>query len=86
MACLDLTGPGKPIRSCKAGAEKMSLVEGKYRLTVYAVATRRKVADAALTGGDRACPFVILTSAGPTLYSAVKDQQLYDLLHSRVEG
>ncbi|GAA0472207.1 hypothetical protein [Actinoplanes campanulatus] len=86
VACLDLTGPGKPIRACKSGAEKLSLVEGKYRLTVYEVATRRKVAEAALTGGDRACPFVILTSAGPTLYSAVKDQQLYDVLRTRVEG
>ncbi|MEV0902669.1 hypothetical protein [Actinoplanes sp. NPDC049802] len=86
VACLDLTGPGRPIRDCKSGDRTLSLVEGRYRLTVYEVATRREVAGTALTGGDRACPFVILTSAGPTLYSAVKDQQLYDLLRRRVEG
>jgi hypothetical protein len=50
------------------------------------VATRRKVAERALTGADRSCPFVILSSAGDTLYSAVKDEQLYDQLRRRVEG
>ncbi|MEU4625590.1 hypothetical protein AB0G04_37165 [Actinoplanes sp. NPDC023801] len=86
VACLDLTGPGRPIRDCGSGAEARKLVEGRYRLTVYEVATRRKVAERSLTGADRACPFVVLSSAGDTLFSAVKDQQLYDQLRKRVEG
>ncbi|WP_433790969.1 hypothetical protein [Actinoplanes sp. CA-252034] len=86
VACLDLTGPGGPIRDCKAGSRSLPLVEGNYRLTVYEVASHRKVTERTLTGGDRACPFVILGSAGDTLFSAVQDRQLYDLLRKRVEG
>ncbi|MEU4161766.1 hypothetical protein [Actinoplanes sp. NPDC026670] len=85
VACLDLTGPGRKVRDCKSDSKTLPLVEGKYRLTVYEVASHRKLIDKALTGADRACPFVILNSAGDTLYSAVKDRQLYDLLHTRVE-
>jgi hypothetical protein len=86
VACLDLAGPGRPIRDCGSGAETRKLVEGRYLLTVYEVATRRKVAERPLTGADRSCPFVILSSAGDTLFSAIKDQQLYDQLRRRVEG
>jgi hypothetical protein len=86
VACLDLTGPGRRIRDCTSGTATLPLVEGKYRLTVYEVATHRRITERTLTGADRACPFVILNSAGRTLYSAVKDQQLYDLLSKRVEG
>jgi hypothetical protein len=86
VACLDLTGPGRPIRDCTSGSKVLPLVEGKYRLTVYEVSSHRKVVDRALTGADRACPFVILSSVGDTLFSAVKDRQLYDLLRERVEG
>ncbi|MFC4065033.1 hypothetical protein [Actinoplanes subglobosus] len=85
VACLDLTGPGRSIRDCKSGPKVLPLVEGRYRVTVYEVATHRKIAEKALTGADRACPFVILNSAGDTLYSSVKDQQLYDVLHRHVE-
>jgi hypothetical protein len=86
VACLDLTGPGKKIRDCASGGEKLPLVEGRYRLTVYEVATHSKVVEKALTGADRACPFVVLQSGGDTLHSAVLDRQLYDLLRKRVEG
>jgi hypothetical protein len=86
VACLDPAGAGRPIRDCKSGAETRKLVEGRYLLTVYEVATRRKVLERALTGADRSCPFVILSSAGDTLHSAVKDEQLYDQLRKRVEG
>ncbi|GAA1591232.1 hypothetical protein [Actinoplanes couchii] len=86
VACLDLTGPGRKIRDCRAGDGTLPLVEGRYRLAVYEVATRRRILQKDLTGTDRACPFVIRTGAGDTLHSAVKDQQLYDLLHQRVEG
>lgn len=86
VACLDLTGPGPAIRDCKSGSATLPLVEGRYRLTVYEVATHRKVVQKELAGADRACPFVILSSAGDTLYSAVKDKQLHDLLRKTVEG
>ncbi|GIE33369.1 hypothetical protein Ait01nite_064140 [Actinoplanes italicus] len=86
VACLDLTGSGRAIRDCRSGAETRKLVEGRYLLTVYEVATRRKVAERPLTGTDRTCPFVILSSAGDTLYSAVEDQQLFEQLRKRVEG
>jgi hypothetical protein len=85
VACLDLTGPGRRIRDCTAGSAALPLVEGKYRLTVYEVASHRKVTEGTLIGADRTCPFVILSSAGQTLYTAVKDRQLYDLLRKRVE-
>ncbi|BEL12682.1 hypothetical protein Q0Z83_108730 [Actinoplanes sichuanensis] len=85
VACLDLTGPGRRVRDCGSGSKALPLVEGKYRLTVFEVASHRKLIDKTLTGADRACPFVILNSAGDTLYTTVKDRQLYDLLHTRVE-
>jgi hypothetical protein len=85
VACLDLTGPGRRIRDCTSGSKTLPLVEGKYRLTVYEVASHRRISEKSLTGADRACPFVILSGAGDTLFSAVKDRQLYDLLHERVE-
>jgi hypothetical protein len=50
------------------------------------VATGRTVAEKELTGADRGCPFVILSNAGDTLYSAVKDKQLLDLLRPDVKG
>ncbi|WP_430780301.1 hypothetical protein [Actinoplanes sp. G11-F43] len=50
------------------------------------MATRRKLLEKSLTGADRSCPFVVLSGAGGTLHSAVRDRQLYDLLRERVEG
>ncbi|MDI6103497.1 hypothetical protein QLQ12_33295 [Actinoplanes sp. NEAU-A12] len=86
VVCLDVIGAGKPIRDCASGSKTLPLVEGRYRMTVYEVATHRKVAEKDLTGADRACPFVILSSAGNQLHSAVKDRQLLDLLRESVEG
>ncbi|HWS36552.1 MAG TPA: hypothetical protein VN408_27930 [Actinoplanes sp.] len=85
VACLDLTGPGRKIRDCRTADGTLPLVEGRYRLAVYEVATRRRILQKTVTGTDRSCPFVILRIAGDTLHSAVRDQQLYDLLHQRVE-
>ncbi|SDT79847.1 hypothetical protein [Actinoplanes derwentensis] len=86
VACLDLTGPGRKIRDCRTGDGTLPLVEGRYRLSVYEVATRRRLLRTAVTGTDRSCPFVIPSGSGDILHSAVKDQQLYDLLRDRVEG
>ncbi|KHD75026.1 hypothetical protein MB27_24925 [Actinoplanes utahensis] len=86
VACLNLAGAGKRIRDCKSGGRTLPLLEGRYTLTVHEVASHRKVLEKALVGAERACPFVVLESDGGTLHSAVRDQQLYDLLRKPVEG
>ncbi|MFC7531152.1 hypothetical protein [Actinoplanes sp. GCM10030250] len=89
VACLDLIGAGLKIRSCEVDDPKtptLQLKEGRYRLTVYEVATREKVAESNLTGKDRTCPWVAVTGPDRTLYSAVDDDQLYRALRKKVES
>ncbi|WP_157411593.1 hypothetical protein [Actinoplanes rectilineatus] len=89
VACLDFTGGGDELRKCDIDdpePETLSLKEGRYRLAVYEVATRRKVAEVKLTGDDKGCPWVVVTGSDRTLYSTVADRQLYAALRGRVEG
>ena len=88
VACLDLISAGPKLRSCTVDdpdPQTLPLREGRYRLTVYEVATRKKVAETNLTGKDRSCPFVAVTGPKRELYSVVDDDQLYTALRKRVE-
>lgn len=89
VACLDLVSAGPKLRDCKVDdpePQTLPLKQGRYRLTVYEVATRKKVAESQLTGKDRSCPWVAMTGPDRALYSAVDDEQLYRALRKRVEG
>ncbi|WP_122980097.1 hypothetical protein [Actinoplanes teichomyceticus] len=87
VACLDLIGGGATLRNCRTDEPKrptLPLEVGRYRLTVYEIATRRKVAETTLEGAERSCPWVVLTGSDPTLYTAVSDRQLVRALRRPV--
>lgn len=89
VACLDLVGGGAKLRDCKVedpDPQTWPMKQGRYRLTVYEVATRKKVAELDLIGTDRSCPWVVLTGADRMLYSAIDDDQLYRALRKHVES
>lgn len=88
VACLDLIGGGAKVADCKtdvASAPKMPLMVGRYKLTVYEVATGRKLTEASLNGAGKACPWVVLTGSDPTLYTTVDDAQLFKALQAKVK-
>ncbi|GAA2875126.1 hypothetical protein GCM10010443_41820 [Actinoplanes cyaneus] len=87
VACLDLIGGGTKVKDCAtdlAASPKMPLMVGRYRLTVYEVATGRKVVESTLNGAAKTCPWVVLTGSDSTLYTTVDDAQLYRALQAKV--
>lgn len=88
VACLDLVGAGSRVRDCEVDdpdSPTLPLKEGRYRLTVYEVATRKAVTEVNLTGRDKSCPWVAMTGPDGHLYTAVEDDQLYRALRKKVE-
>jgi hypothetical protein len=89
VACLDLVDAGQPIRTCAFDdpkPETLPLNEGIYALNVYEVATRKKVAEARLTGENQKCPSIVLLGRDKTVYSEVTDRQLVEALSRHVES
>ncbi|WIM94615.1 hypothetical protein ACTOB_006655 [Actinoplanes oblitus] len=85
VACLDLIGGGAKLKDCAGdGRTKLPLKVGRYRLSLYEVATRRKVAEVTLAGAEKDCPWVVMTGSDPTLYTTVNDNQLYRALRPKV--
>ena len=88
VACADLTGAGARLKSCKFNDSKPATVpmkQGDYTLSVYEVATGRRLAEKKVKGEDTACPFVVLLGADHTIYSSVSDRQLFEALRTYVE-
>jgi hypothetical protein len=88
VACLDLVDTGQPIRNCdfdKPQPDTLPMSEGMYQLSVYEVATHRKVAEVRMTGEDEQCPTIVMLGATRMLYSAVNDRQLVYALTPYVE-
>jgi hypothetical protein len=88
VACLDLIAAGPRVRECRVDhpvERVVPLREGRYRLTVYEVATRKRVSETKLTGKDPSCPWVSVTGPSRELYTGVYDDQLYRALRKRVE-
>lgn len=87
VACLDLIGGGAKLKDCKSDEAKkpvLPLMVGRYKLTVYETATRRKVTESTLEGADKACPWVVMTGSDHTVYSQVTDDQLFRALRKPV--
>ncbi|BCJ41392.1 hypothetical protein GCM10010168_56090 [Actinoplanes ianthinogenes] len=85
VACVDLVGGGAKVKDCPGdGKTKLPLQVGRYRLSLYEAATRRKIAEVALEGAEKACPWVVMTGADATLYTTIGDDQLYRVLRPRV--
>jgi hypothetical protein len=88
VACVDLVTIGSKVKSCKIDKPKPSSIvmkEGTYRLSLYEVATRRKIFETKLTGENESCPLLILIGDDRAVYSTLEDEQLVDALRRFVE-
>jgi len=88
VACVDLVAIGPKVKSCKIDKPKPSSIpmkEGRYRLTLYEVATRRALLDTKLTGEDESCPFFIVIGNDRSVYTGLEDAQLVETLRRYVE-
>jgi hypothetical protein len=89
VACVDLVEAGERIRTCTFDdprPDTLPLSEGVYQLTLYEVATRRKVVETRMTGDDDDCPYVVLIGNTRMLYSEISERQLVNTLKRYVEG
>lgn len=89
LACVDLVSIGPKVKSCRVDKPKPSSIpmkEGRYQLSLYEVATRRKLMQTRLTGEDEDCPLLILIGDDRAVYSEIEDSQLVDALRRYVEG
>jgi hypothetical protein len=88
VTCLDLIDTGQAITTCRFDDPKPDTIpmsEGVYQLSVYEVATRRKVTELRMTGEDEQCPSIVLMGSTRMIYSEVNDRQLVDALTRYVE-
>jgi hypothetical protein len=88
MACVDLTATGtKVVKKCKFDDPKPAKLPMKiatFRVSLYEVATGRKLADKTVKGEDDTCPTFVMLGSDRTVYSKVGDRQLYELLRDYV--
>jgi hypothetical protein len=90
VACVDLISTkGPKVGTCKVTdpePDTMVVKEGVYQLSLYEVATRRRLLQARMTGEDEECPFLfIVVGDDPALYSRPHDRQLVETLRDLVE-
>jgi hypothetical protein len=88
VACVDLISTGPEVKSCRIDEPKPSSIpmkEGRYQLSLYEVATRRKLMQTRLTGEEETCPTFIFIGNDRAVYSGVEDAQLVDALRRYVE-
>jgi hypothetical protein len=89
MACAEVVSIGAKVTTCqvdKPKPQKVTMKESNYRVTLYEVATRRKLAQVRMKGEDETCgPFLILVGADGATYSELEDRQLIEALRRYVE-
>jgi hypothetical protein len=89
MACADQISVGAKVKTCqvdKPKPEKIPMKVSTYRVTLYEVATRRRLAQLKMTGEDETCgPFLIIVGADGATYSGLDDRQLIEGLRRYVE-
>jgi hypothetical protein len=87
VACMHRIDDGKKLRNCKFDEPKTTVPmrEGVFRLSLYEVATGKKLAEKKVTGEAEECPFMVMLSGDRTLYSGVDDRQLYETFRKYVE-
>jgi hypothetical protein len=89
VACIDLVDGGRQIRTCKFDdpqPDTLPLSEGVYQLTLYEVATRRKVVETRVTGDEDDCPYIVLIGNTRMLYTEISERQIVNMLKRYVEG
>ncbi len=88
VACVDLVSIGPRVKNCRIDRPKPSSIpmkEGRYQLSLYEVATRRKLMQARLTGENEDCPSFILIGNDRAVYTDPEDRQLVEILRRYVE-
>jgi hypothetical protein len=89
VACVDLISTkGPKVGSCTVKDPKPETIimkAGVYQLSLYEVATRRRLLQARMTGEDEDCPWLVMVGDDPAIYSGPHDRQLVETLRSFVE-
>ncbi|MEU7904943.1 hypothetical protein [Actinoplanes sp. NPDC049118] len=89
MACAEQVSVGAKVKDCQVDEPKPQKVPMKvsnFRVTLYEVATRRRLAQVRMRGEDETCgPFMIFVGADGATYSDVDDRQLVEALRRYVE-
>lgn len=89
MACAEAVSIGAKVTTCqvdKPKPKKVTMKASNYRVTLYEVATRRRLAQVRMKGEDETCgPFLILIGADGATYSELEDRQLIEALRRYVE-
>jgi hypothetical protein len=88
VGCVDLVTIGAKVKSCKIDEPKPSSIvmkEGTYRVSLYEVATRRKIFETKLAGEDETCSSFIIIGNDRAVYTGLEDSQLTDVLRRYVE-
>ncbi|GIJ49601.1 hypothetical protein Val02_64870 [Virgisporangium aliadipatigenens] len=88
VACVDLLDTGGKVRDCKFDEPEPMTVPlhlSTYRLTLYEVATGRKLAEKQMPGEDDDCPFVALIGRERLLRTEIADRQYVSLLRPFVQ-
>ncbi|MEU8813548.1 hypothetical protein [Actinoplanes sp. NPDC048796] len=80
VACVTLTKSGTPIRKC----DTHQLARGVYTLSLYEVATGRRLLKKQLYGDATTCPNAVPVGTAPTIASTVSDKVLYQQLKNFV--
>jgi hypothetical protein len=87
VACVDFVSSGKKVRNCSFDDpkyKKVALYRATYRLTLYEVATGRKLLTKSMAG-DGVCPTFTLIGEDMKIYTDIGDRQLYEVLRKHVE-
>jgi hypothetical protein len=89
VACADQVAVGAKVKTCQVDEpkpEKVPMKASTYRVTLYEVATRRRLAQLRMTGEDETCgPFLIIVGADGATYTELEDRQLIEGLRRYVE-
>ncbi|MCA2218105.1 hypothetical protein [Jidongwangia harbinensis] len=87
VACMHRVDNGRKLRSCKFDEPKTTVPmrEGIYRLSLYEVATGKRLAEKKVAGEQDECPFMVMLRGDRTIYSGVDERQLYETFRKYVE-
>jgi hypothetical protein len=87
VACVQRVDDGKKVRTCEFDEpkEKVPMREGVYRMTLYEVATGRKLTEKRMTGEHDECPFLVMLDSSRTIHSEINERQLYETFRRFVE-
>ncbi|AGZ43917.1 hypothetical protein AFR_28280 [Actinoplanes friuliensis DSM 7358] len=89
MACVDQVSVGAKVKTCQVDdpkPEKVPMKVSTYQVTLYEVATRRRLAQVRMTGEKEDCgPLFIFVGSDGATYTELETRQLVEGLRRYVE-